>query len=111
MDLNEYQARAAATALYPDRGTDGGLSYCALGVCGEAGEFANKVKKIIRGDVYASLAERDAALIKELGDTLWYLAEAAANLGVSLEFVAEKNLEKLENRKAAGTVRGEGDNR
>src|SRR5690348_2144094 len=109
MDLNEYQELAAATALYPDKQKIGGLAYCALGVCGEAGEFANKVKKIIRGDKTIEFQRGD--LISEIGDVLWYISEAAANLGVSLEFVAEKNLEKLAARKAAGTVRGEGDNR
>lgn len=111
MDFNEYQKCAAATALYPDKGGLGGLSYCALGLTGEAGEFANKVKKLIRGDVSVPLAERDAKLVDELGDVLWYIAECAANLGVDLEVVAQRNLEKLAARKTAGTVRGEGDDR
>ena len=111
MTFNEYQKRAASTALYPDKGGIGGLSYCTLGLCGEAGEFANKVKKLIRGDVSVPLDTRHKEFIAEMGDVLWYLAEAAANLGVDLEVVAEKNLEKLAARKSAGTVRGDGDNR
>jgi|SRR6185437_7455178 len=111
MELNQYQKRAAATALYPGKGSLAGLTYCALGLAGEAGEFANKVKKMIRGDVSVPLAERHELLIAELGDIQWYLAEAAENLGVDLNTVAQKNLEKLAARKAAGTVRGDGDNR
>lgn len=115
MEFNEYQKRAASTALYPDKGGLGGLQYVALGLCGEAGEFANKVKKIIRGDFPLNgpcdCDERTKALVAELGDQLWYLSEAAGNIGVDLETVARMNLEKLANRKAAGTVRGDGDNR
>ena len=109
MDFNEYQKQAASTAVYEGKGHELGLSYCALGLAGEAGEVANKVKKILRGD--ATMVDSAASVIGELGDCLWYLAEAANNLGCNLETIAADNLAKLADRKARGVVKGSGDNR
>lgn len=126
ISLNEYQEGALETAVYPGRGALFGLNYTALGLNGEAGEFADKVKKILRDgkpeDVRASLFDtvvrarliglvRRDALILELGDVLWYVATAAAELNVSLEEVAFRNLRKLEGRKARGVLGGSGDDR
>jgi NTP pyrophosphatase (non-canonical NTP hydrolase) len=109
MDFTEYQEQAKATALYPDHGNIYGLSYCTLGLAGEAGEFANKVKKIIRGDSSMSAASND--LIAELGDVLWYISESARNLNVSLDLIATLNIEKLKSRQKREVVKGSGDNR
>src|SRR5581483_10874187 len=82
-----------------------------LGINGEAGEVAEKVKKIIR-DRNGKVTEQDKTeLAKEIGDVLWYLAVFAHQLGFSLEEVARDNLEKLSSRKARGVLGGSGDNR
>ena len=109
MDFTEYQEQAKATAIYPDPGKIGGLSYCTLGLTGEAGEFANKVKKIIRGDT-TTIESRDD-LIAELGDVLWYISEVARNLNIDLDTVAVLNIEKLKSRQQRSVVKGSGDNR
>jgi|SRR5579862_2908425 len=109
MDFKEYAKQAASTALYPGKGTVQGLSYCALGITGEAGEFANKVKKIIRDDYQMDRVTE--ALASELGDVLWYLSEAAENIGVTLEEIARLNIAKLADRRTRSVVQGSGDNR
>ena len=83
--------------------------YPALGLAGEAGEVADKVKKIIRDN--KSLVNEKQELAKELGDVLWYINALARDIGYSLEVIAEMNLEKLESRKERGTLQGNGDNR
>ena len=105
MRLNDYQGLARQTALYP---MEQGLTYTALGLCGEAGEVAEKIKKFIRGDEGLSLKED---LLHELGDVLWYLANLAFECGYTLEKVAQSNLDKLEKRKKNNTIKGDGDNR
>ena len=111
MKLNEYQTLAIRTAQYP---ADVALSYLALGLVGEAGEVANKVKKILRGD-YDDNPEKAEAVLEavgfELGDTLWYLAVLADELGVELDDVGTANLAKLHKRETDGTIKGTGDNR
>lgn len=82
------------------------LIYPALGLVNEAGEYAGKVKKILRGDT--NTTEAAAA---ELGDVLWYLAACAEALGVNLSDVAQQNLDKLADRAARGVLKGSGDNR
>ena len=109
MDWKEYSKRALAVSIYPNAGSN--LAYPALGLTGEAGEVAEKVKKIIR-DQNGQLSEYNKQEIaKELGDVLWYLNALAFELGHDLEWVAEKNIEKLEDRKARGVLHGDGDNR
>ena len=109
MDFNDYQEAASKTATYPDDVALKGLIYCTLGLTGEAGEFANKVKKIVRGDKTLDQARTD--LVSELGDCLWYLSEAAKNLNINLADVAYQNIQKLQSRRARGVVKGDGDNR
>lgn len=109
--FDEYQKRAALTAVYPHRGEMAGLTYCTLGLAGEAGELANKVKKVLRDSGGVLSPETMVALVAELGDVLWYCAELAANLGLPLSAVAERNLAKLQARRVAGTVHGSGDER
>lgn len=109
MNFDEYQELVQQTAIYPNQSNN--FVYPALGLCGEAGEVAEKVKKAIRDDGGVLSEERRAALVKELGDCLWYISALSTELGVSLEDVAQQNLEKLFSRKARGTLSGSGDNR
>ena len=109
MLLNDYQLESRSTALYPDAGNN--LIYPTLGLTGEAGEVADKVKKLIRdhNGVVDQRFTDDVAL--ELGDVLWYVAQLATELGLSLEDVASANLSKLQSRSQRGTLQGEGDHR
>ena len=102
--LNWYQERAQSTAHYP---TEQALAYVLLGMGGEVGELQNKFKKVLRGD---KPLQRDD-MVAELGDVLWYVAMLAKELGVTLQEVAEKNVAKLQQRAANGTIKGDGDNR
>jgi NTP pyrophosphatase (non-canonical NTP hydrolase) len=109
MTFNEYQTQSRKTAAYPAIGHP--IVYPALGLTNEAGEVAGKVKKIFR-DKGGQISEADrAALAAELGDVLWYLAQMCAELGLSLDEVAQANLDKLFSRQARGTIGGEGDQR
>ncbi len=109
MTFNEYQEFAKTTAKYPDRGKN--LIYPTLGLVGEAGEVAEKVKKLIRDHGGEITEEIRQELVKELGDVLWYLATFATELNVSFEKMAEINVAKLKSRQARGVIHGSGDNR
>lgn len=108
MHLNDYQFSAHSFAIYPERGSSSKLSlaYTALGLVGEAGEYSEKVKKLIRDGEF----DRHLAA-KELGDVLWYLANCANELGYTLETIAQMNINKLTKRRENGTIKGEGDER
>lgn len=109
MDFKEYQARAADTALYPDAGKN--YVYPTLGLAGEAGEIANKIKKIQR-DRGGIVDDEVREMVKgELGDLLWYAACLATELKLDLSVVAEENIAKLASRKERGTLQGDGDTR
>lgn len=112
MTLQEYQDRARSTARYPDEAK---LLYPVLKLSGEAGEVAEKLGKLMRDDGWrpgADLGEEArAALAKELGDVLWYLASVAADLGLTLDEVASINLAKLQDRARRGMIHGSGDER
>jgi len=109
MQLNEYQEQANKTALYPGRGTN--ILYPTLGLCGESGEVAEKVKKLIRDRDGKMDDAWKAELTKELGDVLWYISQLAFELGTDLEHVANMNIEKLHSRMERKTLHGDGDNR
>jgi NTP pyrophosphatase (non-canonical NTP hydrolase) len=109
MDLNAYQQAAGRTALYPDRGRN--PLYPTLGLCGEAGEVADKVKKVLRDDGGVFSPERRQAIALELGDVLWYVAQLAHELGLSLEEIAGANLAKLADRAERNVLGGSGDRR
>lgn len=109
MRLSDYQERSRATAVYPDAGDN--LLYPTLGLCGEAGEVAEKVKKMVRDDAGVLSEERRAALSKELGDVLWYAAQLATEAGLDLGEIAEANLAKLLSRRDRGVLQGSGDDR
>lgn len=103
MTFDEYQDKARKTAIYPKEYS---LMYPALGLAGEAGEVAEKVKKWIRDGTL----DRDS-IVKELGDVLWYIAALAGDLEISMDQVAERNIAKLSDRAARGKIQGSGDSR
>lgn len=116
--LNGYQNAAQNTAIYPGKGMFGGLIYTALKGAGEAGEFAEKVGKLMRDDhldttnhVSMIPTDKREALIKEIGDELWYIAAKCTELRITLEEVARLNIQKLKDRQNRGTLSGSGDNR
>lgn len=117
MEFNDYQEAAARTAIYPGRGTLQGLAYSSLGL-GEAGEVQGKVKKLLRDkglSMDTPLSELSLevrlAIAKELGDSLWYIAETANQLGFELNEIAQMNVYKLSERAQKGTLKGSGDDR
>ena len=108
MNFNEYQTIAKTTAIYPR--TDA-LVYPVLGLTGEAGEIANKVKKVIRDNEGVLSEKSRQSILDELGDVLWYVSALASDLDVSLEDVAHRNVVKLQKRMDKGTLGGSGDER
>lgn len=110
MHINEYQEEAKKTAAYP-RDFGAGWVYPALGLAGEAGEVADKIKKIIRDNKGVMTPEFAQSIAQELGDVLWYIAILSNELGFDLEQVAEINIKKLADRQQRGVIGGSGDNR
>lgn len=108
ISFDAYQVAAYALATYPRSMT---INYPALGLAGESGEVANKVKKIYRDDGGTLTDERREQIKKELGDVLWYVAAVATDIGVSLVDIAIENLANLTGRKTRDTLHGDGDNR
>ena len=109
MDFLAYQQQSRATARYPNAGTN--PIYPTLGLCGEAGEVADKVKTVIRDRGGSFSPEVIEALQLELGDVLWYVAQLATELGLDLDAIAQANLDKLASRAARNVIAGDGDNR
>lgn len=108
-DFDEYQRESRKTAGYPPIGH--AVIYPTLGLVNEAGEVAGKIKKIFRDkDGVISDADRDA-LKAELGDVLWYIAQVATEINLSLQDIAEANLAKLFDRMERGKIKGDGDYR
>lgn len=111
MNFTEYQQETAKTAIYPSDSPIQALSYVTMGLVGEAGEIANKVKKIIRdNDGVITEGHRDD-IAAELGDVLWYVSQLATELDTFLSIVAEHNIIKLRGRAQRGVLQGAGDNR
>jgi len=109
MDLNDYQTSALKTAIYPNMGAN--FAYPALGLVGEAGEVADKLKKVIRdNDGVLTDTVRDA-VAKEIGDVLWYVSVLAYEMDYDLNSIAQINLDKLASRQERGVLSGSGDNR
>lgn len=109
MDFKEYQEKSRKTAVYPNIGDN--FVYPTLGLAGEAGEVAEKIKKVIR-DKGGIIDDETRELIKkELGDVLWYVSQIASELNLSLEDIAETNIKKLYDRLERGKISGSGDNR
>ena len=109
MDLNSYQQKARLTAQYPNLGSN--TIYPTLGLVGEAGEVAEKIKKVIRDKKGIYDEESKRGIKKELGDVLWYLSNLCTEFGFKLEDVASINLEKLKLRAVKGKISGSGDDR
>ena len=109
MDFTDYQAKARKTARYPVIGHP--VIYPTLGLANEAGEVAGKIKKVFRDKDGQISEETREALKAELGDVLWYIAQVATELGLSLDEIAEHNIAKLHDRLERGKIRGDGDNR
>jgi NTP pyrophosphatase (non-canonical NTP hydrolase) len=97
MTLDEYQDLAART-LGRDRTHDQQLANAALGLTGEAGEVAEVIKKHL---FHATPLDQDA-LVKELGDCLWYIGAFATVLGLSMDDIAQRNIDKLRKRYPEG---------
>lgn len=108
MNISDYQNQAIRFAIYPKSEA---LWYTALGLCGEAGEVAEKVKKIIRDKNGTPTPTDVQEISKELGDVLWYISSLASELGLNMTNIAAMNLEKLDSRKQRGKLKGSGDNR
>jgi len=109
MNFEEYQKKSRVTAKYPDAGKN--FIYPTLGLAGESGEVAEKIKKVIRDKGGVVDAETKELIQKELGDVLWYVSQLATELELSLDDVAEKNIEKLYDRLERDKIKGSGDNR
>jgi NTP pyrophosphatase (non-canonical NTP hydrolase) len=103
MNFNEYQEKAYTTANEQSKN----IYYMTMGMTGEAGEIANKIKKVMRDG--AILDKIDIA--KEIGDVLWYCAGLCTVIDISLDDVADMNIRKLQSRKQRGVLGGSGDNR
>lgn len=103
MQFTEYETIWKETAIYPK---DQGLTYTAIGLGNEAGEYLGKIKKAIRDGYLDKIKAAD-----ELGDVLWYVTAAANELGYSLEAIAAMNYAKLKSRKERGVLSGSGDSR
>lgn len=101
--FREYQIKAVSFAIYPATHK---VLYPALGLCGETGEVAEKVKKQVRDGVF-----NRHEVAKELGDVLWYLSNLANDIGYNLDEIADINIEKLTSRKNRDKIKGSGDNR
>lgn len=103
MNFKEYQGKAVSFAIYPATHK---VLYPTLGLCGEAGEVAEKVKKQVRDGVF-----NRHEVAKELGDVLWYLANICNDIGYNLDEIAALNIDKLSSRKGRHVIQGSGDNR
>ena len=106
--FDDYQIAAVQTAIYPD---DIRILYPALGLAGEAGEVANKVKKIYRDDGGRLTDDRRAQIAHELGGVLWYVAAVCTDLNLNMGDVARENAAILASRQQRGTLHGDGDER
>jgi len=122
MNFNEYQIMAKSTAIYKDA-----VMYPALGLAGETGEVCEKVKKAYRDidffePTYYTIDRINGAvdiehekvrenIKKELGDVIWYVSNLASDFDLTLDEIAEFNIQKLFSRKERGVLKGSGDNR
>jgi Predicted pyrophosphatase len=113
MKFEEYQIKALETDLTGTRGEWSNVRNLeiVLGLCGEAGEVAEKFKKLIRDHNCEATEEFRKDIAKELGDVLWYVNAISSHIGVSLEDVAKGNIEKLSSRAKRDLIHGAGDNR
>lgn len=109
MTFDEYQQKSRKTAVYPNAGNN--FIYPTLGLAGEAGEVAEKIKKVLRDNNGVMDDARRDDIKKELGDVLWYVSQISTELGLSLDEVANLNIEKLYSRLERNKLSGSGDSR
>ena len=107
MNFSDYQTKSRKTAGYPAIGHS--VIYPTLGLVNEAGEVAGKIKKVFRDKDGQISEETREALKAELGDVLWYIAQMATELDLSLDDIAQSNITKLYDRFERGKIRGDGD--
>lgn len=108
MTFNDYQKKARKTAVYPNQGKN--FLYPAMGLGGEIGEVLNKIGKLMRGDRKLT-DEVKNEIGSEMGDVLWFMAQLGTELGLSLDEIADRNLDKLKKRYSENKIKGNGDNR
>lgn len=107
LTFKEYEEVAMSTNI----GWNNEILYPLIGMCGETGEVADKIKKVIR-DKNGNFSEDDRIeILKEIGDVLWYMTALCQDLGYSLQTAANLNIDKVTKRKECNTIHGEGDNR
>lgn len=111
MDFDEYQKLATRTATFDGKQLEHQLMYLTLGIAGESGEIAEKVKKIVRNDNGVVSPEKRDELKWELGDVLWYLSQLARILEIPFSRVAKENIEKLADRAKRHVIKSTGDSR
>lgn len=109
MTFDEYQKSSRRFVIYPN--PDNNIAYPTLGLANEAGEVAGKVKKVFRDGNGVPNDEERAAIAQEIGDVLWYCAQLATELGISLDEITFKNIQKLSSRLDRGKLGGSGDER
>ncbi|MGC9046922.1 MAG: nucleoside triphosphate pyrophosphohydrolase family protein [Minisyncoccia bacterium] len=109
MTFGEYQNKSRKTAIYPD--VNNNFVYPTLGLAGEVGEVVEKIKKVIRDKNNIINEETKTNISQEMGDVLWYLAQLATELNLSLEDIAQSNLDKLYSRLERNVLHGSGDSR
>ena len=107
LSIDFYQQKAEGTAIYPDKGKN--PFYPALGLAGEAGEVANKIKKMMRDGL--TKEELQDTIKGELSDCMWYIAALCQEFDLELSDILAYNLNKLYDRKDRGVLGGSGDNR
>ena len=112
MNFKDYQDLAKTTAVY-DRQFR--VIYPTLGLAGETGEVAEKIKKWLRDEGLITFGKphtpRWIELRKEIGDVLWYVAALCSDLYMDMDEIAEENISKLRDRDKRKVIHGDGDNR
>jgi NTP pyrophosphatase (non-canonical NTP hydrolase) len=111
MEFDEYQEKASVTATFTGKQEEHQLMYLALGICGESGEIAEKIKKYIRNDNAVMTDETRELLKLEIGDVLWYLSQLSRVLGFSFDEAARANITKIMDRRERGVIKSSGDTR
>jgi len=106
--FDEYQTEAIKTAIYPSTHR---IVYPALGLAGEVGEVAEKIKKVLRDECGIFGPTKRDEIKKEIGDVLWYIAALCEDLSISMDDAATENIAKLKSRQERGKLKGCGDNR
>ena len=106
--FSTYQSASKGFAIYPQQSA---IEYVTLGLASEAGEVAGKIKKVLRDRQGDFTAEDVEAIGAELGDTLWYVAQLATELGLDIDQIATDNIQKLSDRQVRNVLKGSGDRR